>query len=54
MGDAEERWGSPRNSLAESVNRLEGILSRAEATIKDGEKLKEIKSIVSEIRDLAN
>jgi hypothetical protein len=54
MGDAEARWDSPRNSLAESVNRLEGILSRAEATIKDGEKLKEIKSIVSEIRDLAN
>ena len=53
MGSADASWDSPRNSLSESVSRLEGILSRAEETIKDGERLKEIKSIVSEIRDLA-
>ena len=46
-------WESPKASLSDSVAKLEGILARAEHTIKDGNKLREIKSVVSEIRDLA-
>jgi hypothetical protein len=53
MGENDSAWSSPRTGLAESVSRLEAILTRAEVTIKDGDRLREIKSIVSEIRDLA-
>ena len=46
--------GSPRGALTESISRLEGIVTRAETSVRDGEKLREIKAMMSEIRDLAN
>ena len=54
LNPPEPAVGSPKAALVSSIARLEGIVARAEASIRDGEKLKEIKSIVSEIRDIAN
>jgi hypothetical protein len=54
LNPPEPAVGSPKAALVSSIARLEGIVARAEASIRDGEKLREIKSIVSEIRDIAN
>ena len=50
---------SPSRSSAdgmftESMSRLETLMNKADSAVRDGHKLKEIKSIMSEIRELAH
>ena len=47
-------WSTPRDSLNQSMSKLETLVSRAEASVRDGAKLREIKAIMSEIRDLSS
>jgi hypothetical protein len=47
-------FSSPRESLNESMSRLEILVNRAETSVRDGAKLREIKAIMAEIRDLSS